>query len=88
MAVDKRLLEILVCPATNVPVRPLAKDQLAILNQLIGEGKVTLIDGSPVTEPLTEALVTTDGRTVYRVDDGIPVMLEDQGIAASQVPGW
>ena len=41
--------------------------------------------------PLDEALVTADGRTVYRVDDGIPVMLENLAIPTEQladaVPG-
>ena len=41
-----------------------------------------------VSMPLEEALITTDGKTVYPVRSGIPVMLVDQGIAARQVPGW
>lgn len=88
MSVDKHLLEILVCPATKTPVKPLSQDKLAILNREIEKGEVTYVDGSPVEGPLEEALITEDGRTVYRVDDGIPVMLEDQGISAKQVPGW
>jgi uncharacterized protein YbaR (Trm112 family) len=46
------------------------------------------VDGSPVEAPLDEALITEDGRMLYRVSDGIPVMLEEQGISAKQVPGW
>jgi uncharacterized protein len=88
MTIDRRLLEILVCPVTKVPVQPLSKDRLAILNRCIEGGEVRHVDGSPVSDALDEALITTDGRTVYRVDDGIPVMLEDQGIWTKQVPGW
>ena len=88
MTVDSRLLDILVCPLTKVPVRPLHRDKLAILNQAIERGEVSYRDGSPVETPLAEALITTDGKLVYPVDDGIPVMLEEQGIAANQVPGW
>jgi len=88
MSVDKKLLEILVCPVTKVPVKPLSKDRLAILNRHVEEGEVHYVDGSAVDGPLEEALITQDGKTVYRVDDGIPVMLEEQGIRASQVPGW
>ena len=88
MSVDKHLLEILVCPVTKAPVKLLAKDKLAILNREVETGAVTYIDGKPVEEPLDEALITDDGRTVYRVNDGIPVMLEEQGISAKQVPGW
>ena len=88
MSIDDRLLEILVCPVTKVPVKRLAKDRLAILNRAIEQGEVQRRDGTPIGEPLEEALVTTDGKTVYPVDDGIPVMLEDEGIPANQVAGW
>ena len=88
MTVDKHLLEILVCPVTKTPVKLLAKDKLAILNREIEKGDITYVDGSPVEAPLDEALITEDGRTLYRVSDGIPVMLEEQGISAKQVPGW
>ena len=88
MSVDTRLLDILVCPATKVPVRRLPKDKLAILNRAIEDGGIRSRDGSAVASPLTEALVTTDGKTVYPVEDGLPIMLEDCGIEAAQVPGW
>ena len=32
--------------------------------------------------------MTTDGRTVYRIDDGIPVMLEDLAIPTEQIADW
>ncbi len=88
MSVDKHLLEILVCPVTKTPVKLLAKDKLAILNREVDQGAVAYLDGSPVEGPQDEALITEDGRTLYRVSDGIPVMLEEQGISAKQVPGW
>jgi len=88
MSVDKHLLEILVCPVTKTPVKLLAKDKLATLNREVEGGAITYVDGSPVKEALDEALITEDGRTLYRVSDGIPVMLEEQGISAKQIPGW
>jgi len=88
MSVDPRLLEILVCPITKVSVRMLGKQKLAALNRAIAEGGVRHMDGAVVDTPLDEALVTSDGRTVYRVDDGIPVMLEDLAIATEQLVDW
>lgn len=88
MSIDKGLLDILCCPVTKTPVKPLTADKLAIINRVIDDGGVSYVDGSPVEKPLEEALITTDGKIVYRIDDGIPIMLEDQGIAANQVPGW
>jgi len=85
---DKKLLEILVCPSTKVPVRMLGKDKLAILNNLIVNADVRREDGTRVDAALSAALMTEDGRTIYVIDDDIPIMLEDQAIAANQVPGW
>ena len=88
MALDKRLLEILVCPVTKVPVQILSRDRLAILNRSIEQGEVQFADGSPVRTAIDEALITTDGKTIYRVDSGIPVMLEGESVPAAQIPGW
>ncbi len=88
MSVDKRLLEILVCPVTKVPVKALPKDRLERLNQGVSAGTVRYVSGELVDAPLDEALITEDGKTIYRVNSGIPVMLEEQGIATSQLEGW
>jgi uncharacterized protein YbaR (Trm112 family) len=88
MSVDPKLLEILVCPITKVSVKMLGKQKLAVLNRAIAEGGVKHLDGAAVEDPLDEALVTGNGRTVYRVDDGIPVMLEDLAIPTEQLADW
>ena len=88
MSVDPKLLEILVCPITRVSVRILGKQKLSVLNRAIAEGGVKHFGGTAVDVPLDEALVTTDGRTVYRIDDGIPVMLEDLAIPTEQLADW
>ena len=80
MAVDKKLLEILCCPVTKIPVKMLPKPKLNALNERIAAGGVKRVSGDVVTEPLEEALITENGTTIYRVDSGIPVMLEDEGI--------
>ncbi|MCY4223113.1 MAG: hypothetical protein OXC25_05925 [Thiotrichales bacterium] len=88
MSVDPKLLEILVCPITKVSVRMLGKQKLAVLNRAIAEGHVKHMHGAVVDAPLDEALITSDGRTVYRVDDGIPIMLEDSAIPTEQLADW
>lgn len=87
MAVDRKLLEILCCPVTKVPVQVLPKDQLRKLNQAIEQGGVQYDDGRVVEEPLEEALITENRTTIYRVKSGIPVMLQEEAIAAAQVQG-
>ena len=82
---DRKLLDILVCPASRQPLALLDKAGLDALNRGIASGAVRRIDDSPQSDALTEALVTQDRKTVYRVDDGIPVLLVEEGIATAQV---
>ena len=82
---DRKLLDILVCPASRQPLALLDKAGLDALNRGIAAGAVRRIDDSPQSDALTEALVTQDRKTVYRVDDGIPVLLVEEGIATAQV---
>jgi uncharacterized protein YbaR (Trm112 family) len=85
---DKKLLDILVCPATRQPLALLEKAALETLNRAVAGGTVKRHDDSPQAEPLREALITRDRKTVYRVDDGIPVLLVEEAIATAQVPGF
>ena len=87
MAVSAELLKILCCPVTKEPVLELEEDRLAALNEAIASGAVKHADGTPVERPLAAGLATGDGATVYRVDDGIPVMLPGLGIATAQLRG-
>ncbi|HEX5514866.1 MAG TPA: Trm112 family protein [Gammaproteobacteria bacterium] len=80
MPIDRKLLDILCCPATGVPLEPLRKDQLAALNTLIAAGKAHYFNDDVVTTPLQEALITENGERIYRIDDGIPIMLEERAI--------
>lgn len=80
MPVDRKLLDILCCPTTKVPVRPLTKDQLATVNAAIEKGELKYFDQTVVDRPVEDGLLTENGERVYRVDDGIPIMLEDQAI--------
>lgn len=82
---DRKLLDILVCPATRQPLALLDAAGLAALNRAIAAGTVQRGDGSAQAEPLREALVTRDRKTVYRIDDGIPVLLIEDALATAQV---
>lgn len=81
MAIDRKLLDILCCPATGVPLVLLSKDKLERLNARISAGEVRQFNDEAVAAPLREALITENGERIYRVDDGIPVMLEDLAIS-------
>ena len=82
---DKRLLTILRCPVTYKGLSVLKKDKLEKLNAAIAAGKLETQEGAQITEPLAAALVTDDGKRVYPVDDGIPVLLEGESILMEQL---
>ena len=85
---DRKLLDILCCPTTRQPLSLLDSQGLDALNRAIAAGSVKRADDSPQTTPLREALLTGDRKTVYRVDDGIPVLLAEEAIATAQVAGF
>ena len=85
IAMDRKLLDILACPATRQPLALLEARGLDVLNQAIGGGTIRRVDDTPQADTLREALVTRDRKLVYRIDDGIPVLLVEEGIATGQV---
>lgn len=88
MSLDKRLLEILCCPETKQPVHLLDAAQLDRVNRAQHAGTLKHLDGSAVEKRLDAGLLTADGRRVYPIDDGIPVMLVDQAISTAQIEGF
>ena len=85
MPLDRKLLEILRCPVTKQQVFPLTKQQLTAINQAIAAGDLAHADGSTIDSPLEEGLVTENKNRVYRIEQDIPVMLEDESILTDQV---
>ncbi len=83
MPVSPELLEILVCPESRQPVAVAPEDLLAKLNGEIEDGTLRNRGGEAVTSPITEGLLREDGKILYIVDDGIPVMLIEESIELS-----
>lgn len=88
MPMDRKLLDILACPATRQPLALLESRGLDVLNRAIANGGIQRVDGSPQSDPVTEALVTRDRKVAYRVEDGIPVLLVEDAIALGQIPDF
>lgn len=77
---DAQLIELLVCPETKQPLRPADPDVLARLNEAIAQRRVENRGGSPVSAPLSSALVREDGQVLYPVREDIPILLLDESI--------
>lgn len=82
---DRKLLDILCCPLTKQPLALLDKSELRALNQAIDAGQVVRADGSAQAGAIEEALISRDRKTIYRIEDGIPVLLTDESIAAAAI---
>ena len=80
MPISDELLEILVCPETKQPVRSAPAALIERANAEIRAGRLRNRGGDAVTKEITEALVREDGRALYVIDDGIPVMLVEESI--------
>ena len=83
MSVSPELLEILICPETQQPVSVAGEDVLARINAEISAGRLRNRGGDAVKEPIREGLIREDGRVLYPIDDGIPVMLIEESIEIS-----
>ena len=82
---DKKLLAILCCPVTHKGLSMAQTELLKAVNAAISADKLVNSDGDKVAGQLSEALVTDDGKTLYPIDDGIPVLLEGEAVALSQL---
>ena len=82
---DKKLLSILCCPVTHKGLSVVRASTLKSINSAIEAGKLVNRDGSVISESLREALITDDGKTMYPVNDGIPVLLEGESVAMEQI---
>ena len=82
---DKKLLHILVCPVTHKGLSVARAEVLGKVNDAIGTGALRNREGAPLEEPLKEALVTEDGKYLYPVRDGIPVLLEGESVSLDQL---
>ena len=84
MSFDHKLLDIICCPATHLPLKIMPAAMLERLNGRIDAGDLKFRDASPVTERLEQALVTDDERLAYPIRDDIPLLLEEFAIPLAQ----
>ena len=82
---DRKLLDLLCSPDTRQPLALLESKGLDALNSAITAGTVVRADGSAQSATLRQALISADRRQVFRVDDGIPVLLAEEAIATAQI---
>jgi len=73
------LLKLLRCPETLQVLRLAPAELVGRVNR----ERLPARNGAPLTVPIAHGLVREDGAVLYRIDDGIPVLLIDLGIPLS-----
>jgi ubiquinone/menaquinone biosynthesis C-methylase UbiE/uncharacterized protein YbaR (Trm112 family) len=73
--IEARVLQILKCPASGLDLSVVSDEVLKELNQRIEDGDYCHIDHSPVQMRLEGALISSDGRFIYPIVDGILILL-------------
>jgi uncharacterized protein YbaR (Trm112 family) len=82
MAVDPKLLEILVCPVDKTPLEVIQLPE-AVCRRLVEKYREQFGDEEPVVEV---GLASPAGR-VYPVVSGIPVMLVEEALSREEIEG-
>ena len=81
--VHPELLKILCCPETHQKIAVADAAVLQRVNEQIAQGKAVNRAGKAVSEKIEEGLLREDGKIIYPVRQGVPVMLIDEGIVLS-----
>jgi uncharacterized protein YbaR (Trm112 family) len=83
--IDKDLLDILACPENKTPVSLAEQPLVDEINKRIEAGEVKNRGGESVETKMDGGLVREDGAYLYRIVDGIPIMLIDEAIALESI---
>jgi uncharacterized protein YbaR (Trm112 family) len=81
------LLQILCCPETHQSVRLAGPKLVEAINQQIRSGVLQHRGGRVVTEKLEGGIVRADGKVLYPIRGGIPILLVDEGMSLEHLSG-
>jgi uncharacterized protein YbaR (Trm112 family) len=79
--IHPELLEILCCPETRQPVREAPEALVESVNQAARDASLEMPAGAGRAESLNGGLIRDDGKFLYPVRNGIPIMLVEERIA-------
>ncbi|MGD8394874.1 MAG: Trm112 family protein [Candidatus Eiseniibacteriota bacterium] len=78
--IDRKLLDVLVCPENKEPLHFAEPSLLKELNARIERGEVKNRSGKTLDGPVEAGLVREDGAVLYPIEDDVPILLVEEGI--------
>ena len=82
---DKKLLDMLICPATGEPLTIADDALIAKINEKIQAGGVQVAAGRPVDQPIDGGLIGQAGKAIYPIRDDIPILLQEEAILLESI---
>jgi uncharacterized protein YbaR (Trm112 family) len=82
--IDSTLHGLLVCPEDHTPLAEAPAGLIERLNQLVASDQLHNRVGRRVARPLDGGLIRQDGRWLYPIFQGIPVLLVDEAVDPRQ----
>ena len=83
--ISKELIDILVCPESQQPLRLADEELIGRVNQAITATELKNSGGGKVKQSLDGGLIREDGKLLYPIIDEIPVLLTDEAIPLDQL---
>jgi len=77
---NPELLNILCCPETHQPLLAAPAELLVSLNERILQGNICNRSGRAITERCEAGLLRQDGKAMYPVRGGLPILLVAEAI--------
>jgi uncharacterized protein YbaR (Trm112 family) len=77
---DTELLSILCCPETQQPLQPAPAELIESLNERIRQGNIRNRSGTAINERCEAGLLRQDGKAIYPVRGGLPILLVAEAI--------
>lgn len=77
---DSELLSILCCPETHQPLQPAPAELMESLNERIRLGSIRNRSGIAITKCCEAGLLRQDGKAIYPVRGGLPILLIAEAI--------
>ena len=83
--ISQELIDILLCPDDQSALHVADQALIGRINQAIASRQLRNKAGQAVEKPIDGGLLREDGKRLYPIVDGIPVMLADEAILLDQL---